>query len=88
MLQLQYPYTYVASVYCKCFIYFRRMLQLFYQQAQLGGAGRGGPLGRSGPRVRAGSQADAENKAVSMSVAASVEHEAASMLIPLSPSLF
>jgi hypothetical protein len=27
---LQWLYTYVASVYSNCFIYFRRMLQVFY----------------------------------------------------------
>jgi hypothetical protein len=49
---LQCMYIYVASVYCKCFIHFGRTLQVFHQQARLGGAGRGGPLGCSGPRVR------------------------------------
>jgi hypothetical protein len=55
---LQCPYTYVASVCCNYFIYFGCMLwqmfftlQVFYQQARLGGAGRGGALGRSSPRV-------------------------------------
>jgi hypothetical protein len=55
---LQCPYTYVASVCCNYFIYFGCMLrqmfftlQVLYQQARLGGAGRGGPLGRNSPRV-------------------------------------
>jgi opacity protein-like surface antigen len=60
------------------------MLQVFHQQTPLGGAGRGGPLGQSSHRVRVGSQAGAtagaKHKAVSMGVAAGVEHEVASML--------
>jgi hypothetical protein len=71
----------------------RFMLQVFLQQARLGGASRGGPLGRSSSCARAGSQvgatASAEHKDVSMGVAADVEHEAASMLgCSLSLSLF
>jgi hypothetical protein len=59
------------------------MLQVFYEHAWQGGAGKGGPLGRSGPHVRAKSEADAatgvEHKAISMGVAAGAEHEATSM---------
>jgi hypothetical protein len=65
--------------YNKCFT-----LQVFHQQARLGGSGRGGPLRRNGSRVRVGSQVGttvgAEHKVVSMDMAVGMEHKAASML--------
>jgi hypothetical protein len=64
---------------------------VFHLQARLGGTGKGGPLGHSGLHVRARSQAgvtaSTEHKST-MSVAAGVEHEAASMLTALSLSVF
>ena len=87
---LQCPYAYVASVCCKCFIYFGRMLQqmLYVASVTSAGAARGRrkrwSIKRSGPRVgtrtEAGVIASGEHKAVSMGMAVGVEHEAASML--------
>jgi hypothetical protein len=77
MLQA-YDINVSSTSYLCCSKYF--MLQVFHQEVWLGGAGRGGPLGHSGPRVHAGSQAGVEQKTISMGVASSVEHEAASML--------
>jgi predicted GNAT superfamily acetyltransferase len=85
--------AYVVSVCCKCFIYFRRMLQqmLYVASVSSASAARGrrqgwspDPLGRSSFHVCAGSQAGATasagHKDVSMGVAVDVKHEAASML--------
>jgi hypothetical protein len=78
----------VLDVCCsKCFI-----LQVFHKQARQGGAGEGGPLGHSGPRTRARKRTGrvavgAEHKAVSMDLATSAEHEAASMVVQQARSM-
>jgi hypothetical protein len=84
------PIHICCKVYCKCFIYFGRMLHqmLYVARVSSAGAARGSRQRWSprahGPHVRVGSQASAtagaEHKAGSMGVAADVKYKAASML--------